>query len=155
MLGRFVLIQFRGVASVALRCLAIAAECLVIPEEQQEILTIFEKIQKETGWRVDFLGPELKKKWGWVEEHNYQQPPPAPSMMPTPPPYNDFYQQPGGTSLPPAPPQQAMPQIPRGIVNPLMKLADFKAPQHAYMNHYVAPAQQQQHSHQHHSHFLY
>ena len=42
-------VKDRGVASVALRSLAIAAECLVIRREQEEVLDIFEKIRKETG----------------------------------------------------------------------------------------------------------
>ena len=54
-----------GVASVALRSLAIAAECLTIRKEQEEVLQTFQKIKQETGWRVDFLHKELKGKWGW------------------------------------------------------------------------------------------
>ncbi len=46
--------------SVALRSLAIAAECLVIRREQEEVLEIFEKIRKETGWKVGFLNKELR-----------------------------------------------------------------------------------------------
>lgn len=57
----------RGVASVALRSLAIAAECLTNRREQEEVLQIFQKIKRETGWRVDFLQKELKQTWGWEE----------------------------------------------------------------------------------------
>jgi hypothetical protein len=57
-------VKDRGVASVALRSLAIAAECLVVRREQEEVLDIFEKIRKETGWKVGFLNKELKTKWG-------------------------------------------------------------------------------------------
>jgi len=110
---------------------------------QQEALTILEKIKKETGWRIDFLKPELKKKWGWVDDYQrqqqQQQQQPMPIMMQSPP--MDFQYQQASTSLPPAPPIQPVQQIPRGIVNPLMRTADFSAPTHPYQNYYVAPNQ--------------
>ncbi|KAI1007934.1 hypothetical protein K3495_g309 [Podosphaera aphanis] len=59
-------VKDRGVFSVALRSLAIAAECLVIRREQEEILRIFEKLCKETGWRVSSICKELRVTWGWV-----------------------------------------------------------------------------------------
>lgn len=57
-----------GVASVAIRSLAHAAETLEDRRAQEEVLQIFKKIHKETGWRVDFLFTELKDKWGWNED---------------------------------------------------------------------------------------
>ncbi|MCJ1292282.1 hypothetical protein MMC34_003832 [Xylographa carneopallida] len=142
-------VKDRGVASVAIRCVALAAECLVDPVEQNEIISILEKIKKETGWRIDFLKPELKKKWGWSDDYlrqqqqqqqqqQLQQQQQMPTMMHTPP-MEYQYQQ--STSLPPAPPI-TMPQMPpKGIVNPLMQAADFNAPKHPYQNFYVAPNQ--------------
>lgn len=56
-----------GVASVAIRSLAIAAECLTDRRSQEEVLSIFDRIQKHTGWRVDFVHKELPTKWGWTE----------------------------------------------------------------------------------------
>jgi hypothetical protein len=157
-------VKDRGVASAALRCIGIAAECLTDYKEQDEILRILEKIKKETGWRIDFLMPELKKKWGWNDDYLRQQQmataaaAAAQNMMHSPP-IADFQYNtssgsstgaptPGsstGSSLPPPPqvpvaPQPAMPQIPRGIVNPLMRTADFNAPTHPYQQYYVAPA---------------
>lgn len=41
--------------------------------QQTEILTILEKIKRETGWRIDFISPELKQKWGWTDEYVYSQ----------------------------------------------------------------------------------
>ena len=41
--------------------------------EQQEVLQIFDKINKETGWRIGFVYKELKEKWGWNEEPSPQQ----------------------------------------------------------------------------------
>lgn len=63
-------VKDRGVASVALRSLAIAAECLVTRHEQEEILEIFERIRKETGWKVGFLYKDLRQKWGWESYKN-------------------------------------------------------------------------------------
>ncbi|KAK4494608.1 hypothetical protein PRZ48_013964 [Zasmidium cellare] len=66
-------VKDRGVASVAIRSLAHAAEVLTDRKEQDEVLQIFEKINKETGWRIGFVYKELKEKWGWNEEPSPQQ----------------------------------------------------------------------------------
>lgn len=66
-------VKDRGVASVALRSLAHAAEVLTDRREQEEVLQIFDKINKETGWRIGFVYKELKEKWGWNEEPSPQQ----------------------------------------------------------------------------------
>lgn len=138
---------FRGVASVAIRSLAIAAESLNSRREQEEVLQIFEKIRQETGWRVGFVNDELKEKWHWAED---PPPPPAPEIPPpnilpslplvptytyppAPPP-------PPVPVLPPTPPTRpTRPTIPAGILNPLLATADFSMPQHPYKSHYVAP----------------
>ncbi|KAF1985073.1 hypothetical protein K402DRAFT_117502 [Aulographum hederae CBS 113979] len=61
-------VKDRGVASVALRSLAIAGECLTVKREQQEVLEIFNRISKETGWRIGFVNKELPEKWAWSKE---------------------------------------------------------------------------------------
>ncbi|KAF4774078.1 hypothetical protein HER10_EVM0008680 [Colletotrichum scovillei] len=61
----------RGVASVAIRSLAIASAVLTDPREQEEVLEILDKIHAESGWRLGSIHGELKKAWGW--------PSPAPS----------------------------------------------------------------------------
>ena len=61
-------VKDRGVASVAIRSLAHAAEVLTDRREQEEVLAIFDKINKETGWRIGFVYKELKEKWGWNQE---------------------------------------------------------------------------------------
>jgi len=141
-------VKDRGVASVALRSLAIAAECLTTRREQEEVLQIFDKIRQETGWRVGFLNSELKEKWGWNDD---VQPPPPPQQNFTANMQNSAniqYQQQAlqpqvtlqpmpATSLPPAPP--ARPRPPVGILNPLLATADFTMPQHPYQSYYVAP----------------
>jgi len=138
-------VKDRGVASVALRSLAIAAECLVIRQEQEEVLEIFEKIRKETGWKVGFLHKELKTKWGWQNEEALQQQMaaqqnslaqffPTTSQAPAP-----------ATSLPPAPPPSR--PMPSGILNPLLKTADFSLPNHPYQQYYQPPNQQHNFSH--------
>src|SRR5436189_3522754 len=63
----------RGVAAVSIRCLAIAAECLVTRQSQEEVLQIFDKIIKETGFQIGFLRGELVEKWGWNTAQSQQQ----------------------------------------------------------------------------------
>ncbi|KAG9236339.1 hypothetical protein BJ875DRAFT_482334 [Amylocarpus encephaloides] len=136
-------VKDRGVASVALRSLAIAAECLVIRREQEEVLEIFEKIRTETGWKVGFMNKELKTKWGWPSDDLPQLP-----SVPQQPSLAQFF--PSTTqapplpvvSLPPAPPP-ARPTLPSGILNPLLKTADFSLPNHPYQQYYQPPNQQQ------------
>lgn len=142
-------VKDRGVASVALRSLAIAAECLVVRREQEEVLKVFEKIRAETGWKVGFLNKELKVKWGWQEDA-VQQPPMVsqqpnslsqffPNATQAPPP------QAATASLPPAPPRPSA--VSSGIANPLLKTADFSLPNHPYQHHYQPPNSQAQFAH--------
>lgn len=133
----------RGVASVAIRSLAIAAECLVVRREQEEVLQIFDKIKKETGWRVGFLHKELKDKWGWNQDEalQAQQQSLMPSVAPTITSYAQYpstSQAPPPSSLPPAPPVQ---RRVGGIVNPIFANADFSSQPHPYQSYYVAPNQ--------------
>ena len=58
-------IKDRGVASIALRCLHHAAECLTNRREQEEVLRIFTRIHKDTGWRINFIPEDLMSKWKW------------------------------------------------------------------------------------------
>jgi hypothetical protein len=154
-------VKDRGVASVALRSLAIAAEPLTDRREQEEVLQIFDKIRQETGWRVGFVNTELKQKWGWDTPQNQDQKPP---QQPPPPPPPQQQQQRNGhmqesnvayQQQPQVVVHQQMPQVsvapapvqrrPTGFGNPLL-VADFSMPQHPYQTHYV-PAnivQQQQ-----------
>ena len=55
----------RGVASVAIRSLAIASCVLSDPREQDEVLEMLDKIHTETGWRLGKVHAELKNAWGW------------------------------------------------------------------------------------------
>ncbi|KAG0652776.1 Zinc finger transcription factor 37, partial [Hyphodiscus hymeniophilus] len=136
-------VKDRGVASVALRSLAIAAECLVERREQEEVLDIFEKIRKETGWKVGFLHKELKLKWGWQEQDAAQQQMAAQQNS-----LAQFFPsttQASATSLPPAPPQPPPRAMPSGILNPLLKTADFSLPNHPYQQYYQPPNLHQHH----------
>jgi len=128
-----------GVASVALRSLAIAAECLTSRREQEEVLQIFDKIRQETGWRVGFLHGELKEKWGWNNEQQNAEAANVNGNLQYQQQQQQQYQQQQApsTSLPPAPP--ARPRHPVGIPNPLLATADFNMPQHPYQSYYVAP----------------
>lgn len=71
-------------ASVALRSLAHAGECLTERREQQEVLDIFTKINRETGWRIAFVFKELKALWGWRDDPNIPSPHITSNSDPTP-----------------------------------------------------------------------
>ncbi|RAL59589.1 hypothetical protein DID88_006448 [Monilinia fructigena] len=135
-------VKDRGVASVALRSLAIAAECLVVRREQEEVLDIFEKIRKETGWRVGFLNKELKSKWGWPDEATQQQ-----QMMSQSNSLSQFF--PSNTQAPTSnpPPAPTRPAIPSGVLNPLLRAADFSLPNHPYQQYYQPPNTTNQFTH--------
>jgi len=67
-------VKDRGVASVALRSLAIAAECLNVRKEQEEVLQLFIRIHRETGWRIGFIPKDLAHSWGWDREPDFKLP---------------------------------------------------------------------------------
>ncbi|KAF3907622.1 hypothetical protein AA313_de0204945 [Arthrobotrys entomopaga] len=73
----------RGIASVALRPLAAAAELLTIREEQEEVIEIVRRISRETGWGVNFLLKELPARWGWNNPNQPQEPAPPTSLLTT------------------------------------------------------------------------
>lgn len=136
--GIVVHVKDRGVASVCLRSMAIAAEALVLREEQEEVMRIFQRIRKETGWNIEFLKTELPEKWGWNAEEQ---------MLRDDNSLNSFFpsgQGSGSGNLPPAPqvrPQQqsAASAMRGGILNPLLAKADFNLPNHPYQAFYQPP----------------
>lgn len=129
--------------------------------EQEEVIEIFEKINKETGWRIGFVYGELKDKWGWVEPvspEQYAQTHDAARKVEQNKPHgqHEIQLQPGfdlsiqhtNLSTPPSvgssvtPPNTAAPtkkRLPSGILNPLYAKADFNLPQHPYQDYYIAP----------------
>ncbi|PSN61883.1 hypothetical protein BS50DRAFT_639154 [Corynespora cassiicola Philippines] len=149
-------VKDRGVASVALRSLAIAAECLTERREQEEVLSIFDKIRQETGWRVGFVNAELKQKWGWDAQPQQQDQNPAAHVVNGNNAYQPQAQQPQVTfqpamppvSVPAAAPVPTRPRPPMGVPNPLLATADFTLPQHPYQSYYVAPNPMHQTAHQ-------
>ena len=120
-------VKDRGVASASIRCLAVAGDSLTVRREQDEVLEIFNRINKETGWRIQFIIDELKEKWGWTTQEFDTMGAPS------------FYQQ-GTAQMPPIPQQQRQ-KPPSGIVNPLYKNADFSASNPPYQGYYVPPTQ--------------
>lgn len=131
--------MYRGVASVSIRCLAIAAECVVGREAQEEVIAILDKIIKETGWQVGFLQHELIEKWGWNSATTHMSPHQGQhqQQMTTAGPSTDLGSSLLNSALPGAVPSR--PRVPQGIVNPLMATADFSFANHPYQSHYVAP----------------
>lgn len=64
-----------GVASVAIRSLAISGSVLHEPREQHEVLAILTRIYHHTGWNLSRVHLELKRAWGW-------EPPALPAPTP-------------------------------------------------------------------------
>lgn len=136
----------RGVVSAAIRCTAIAAEVLVDRYEQEEVLQILDKTQKDTGWKIDFISRHLKSKWGWTT-HSLTSPSTF-SGVPDGSNSNqhNMFAAPSGpvfnNSL--AMPVQSQPQVqsePKGmrdILNPWHS-GDFNLPKHPYKGDYVPP----------------
>ncbi|KAI2640882.1 hypothetical protein GGS26DRAFT_181056 [Hypomontagnella submonticulosa] len=143
----------RGVASVSIRSLAIVAEILTDLPEQQEVIGILERIDRETGWRLAGIVQGLKKIWGWEK---MEQKSLAAQFLPR---VNSGHEltmtlakrqqietiQATQTTTPPQ--QQSMPTVsasqqvaaPRPVhVNPL-NFADFSLPNHPYQNWYEPP----------------
>ncbi|WYZ45006.1 hypothetical protein EsH8_VIII_000322 [Colletotrichum jinshuiense] len=137
----------RGVASVAIRSLAIASAVLTDPREQEEVLEILDKIHAESGWRLGKIHSELKKAWGW------RSPTPSHAAVPgaaggdprgnssssyarSGPPGNPPAM---ATSSAPAPGSSGASAAPmKALVNPL-SFADFSLPNHPYQNWYEPP----------------
>ncbi|KAL2159494.1 hypothetical protein VTH06DRAFT_2499 [Thermothelomyces fergusii] len=55
----------RGLVSVAVRTLAVAAAALVDCRERDEVVTVLDRIQRETGWRLEKVVQNLRSTWGW------------------------------------------------------------------------------------------
>ncbi|KAI0456439.1 hypothetical protein F5B21DRAFT_152442 [Xylaria acuta] len=156
----------RGVASVSIRSLAIVSEVLTDRAEQQEVVAILERIDRETGWKLADVVAGLKRRWAW---ERMEQPSLTAQLL--------------GSSLPPgtamgnkqpsdravagqnssaaaaaaatpqqqmmmapatAAPQQMQPVVATSAqrpvrVNPL-SFADFSLPNHPYQNWYEPPS---------------
>ncbi|GCB26907.1 adhesion and hyphal regulator 1 [Aspergillus awamori] len=118
----------RGVASLSIRFLAIAAECLATREAQQEALGILEDIIKQTGWKAEHVKQELQEAWGWSDSHG----PPMHMSEDILALFNSDH--PLAADHTPA-----RPKVPAGVINPLMATADFSMENHPYQDYYVAP----------------
>ena len=141
----------RGIASVAIRSLAISASVLKDPREQKEVMDILEKINVETGWRLGKVHDELRKAWGWPSKNPAAPPPPKPQSASGPLPlqhqhqHQQHHQQHMAPAFPPAatsagaPPSILSAPLPRPPINPLLANSDFRNPVHPYPNWYKPP----------------
>lgn len=163
-------VKDRGVASVALRSLHTAAEWLNDRREQEEVLEIFTKIKKETGWQVNFVYKELKEKWGWEKTpdaplpqpssllqsanvHRNQNPATHYSQRQYHQQQQQYHHQDQQQQIQAQQHHQAVQTHPRPIrrhsqlVNPLMAATDLASlsPGHPYHPHYVSSPQVERH----------
>lgn len=115
----------RGIADIALRCLAIAAECLETQEAQQEVLDIFDNITNVTGGSVDPIKNDLKEIWSWVGAHPHTV---TPAQI-----HNHFFE------LDPSLTISETLDLPPSLSNPLLATGDFSMENHPYQGFYVPP----------------
>ncbi|KAE8146815.1 hypothetical protein BDV25DRAFT_44680 [Aspergillus avenaceus] len=124
-------IKDRGFASLSIRFLALAAECLVTREAQEEMFELLDIIAQETGWRAEDVKSGLQQTWGWnatQEQHPVTADPDALSLLNDP---HAFSLDPSSTLL----------KMPPGVVNPILAFSDFSTDPHPYGDSYVAPHQ--------------
>ncbi|PWY84843.1 hypothetical protein BO70DRAFT_334780 [Aspergillus heteromorphus CBS 117.55] len=126
----------RGVASLSIRFLAIAAECLTTREAQQEAFDILESIIKQTGWKSEHVKKELQDAWGWTDSHG----PPIPMSDDILALFNSDHDHDPDHPLDPVPRPHKMVVPSGGVVNPVMATADFSMEDRPYRDYYVAPA---------------
>ncbi|KAI0538048.1 hypothetical protein GGR58DRAFT_513298 [Xylaria digitata] len=159
----------RGVASVSIRSLVLVSEVLTNYAEQQEVVAILERIDRETGWKLAGIVAGLRKGWGWEKMNR----PALTSQLLVPPgnatsKHSAVTTQPLTTSaasqqmmLAPATqvPATAAPQQMQPVVTPFasrpmrvnpLSFADFSLPNHPYQNWYEPPSR----SNPYHSHGL-
>jgi hypothetical protein len=115
----------RGIADIALRCLAIAAECLQTREAQLETLDLFDTITKVTGSSAESIKNDLKQMWSWAGAHPHTV---TPAQM-----HNHFYE------LDPALSMSDNTGSSPSLSNPLMTTGDFSMENHPYQGFYVPP----------------
>ncbi|KAI1185312.1 hypothetical protein F5B17DRAFT_441962 [Nemania serpens] len=163
----------RGVASVSIRSLVIVSEVLTEYAEQQEVVAILERIDRETGWKLAGVIAGLKKKWGWEK---LEQPSLVAQLLgSTLPPGNRIDRQPvnrmvtgqalSGSATAAAPqqmmlmpvmhvpgtavPQQMQPVVTTSTSRPMrvnpLSFADFSLPNHPYQNWYEPPSRSNLH----------
>ncbi|KAK3988212.1 putative transcription factor [Cladorrhinum sp. PSN332] len=104
----------RGVASVAIRALAVAGAVLDDPREQEEVLSILDRIHDETGWKLTKVHEELKKAWRAQPERHTAGVAQMLAAAPVP--------------------------TTRPLVNPLLANADFGKEGAPYKNFWVMPS---------------
>ncbi|KAE8350417.1 hypothetical protein BDV28DRAFT_139173 [Aspergillus coremiiformis] len=121
----------RGVASLSLRFLAVAAEFLATREAQEEVFGIIDTIAKETGSRSEQVKEELQQAWGWNPSQPHQPVSADSTAVSLLNDHPTFDLDPTSTLL----------KMPPGVVNPIMAFADFSMDNHPYQDHYVAPHQ--------------
>ncbi|TGJ83629.1 hypothetical protein E0Z10_g5134 [Xylaria hypoxylon] len=150
----------RGVASVSIRSLILVSEVLTDYAEQQEVVAILERIDRETGWKLAGIITGLKKGWGWEKMTR-----PSLTSQLLVPPGNAMAGHPLVTTqqmmLAPAiqvpattAPQQMQPVVTTSASRPMrvnpLSFADFSLPNHPYQNWYEPPSR----SNPYHSHGL-
>ncbi|PLN86005.1 hypothetical protein BDW42DRAFT_159851 [Aspergillus taichungensis] len=120
-------IRDRGIAGLATRFLALAAESFRTRETQEETLKILDDIATRTGYSTESIKHDLQEVWGWKSA--------GCSSIESP----STYAAPNFTSSDSFGSVYTQLKMPPGIVNPIMACADFSMDNHPYQGYYVAP----------------
>jgi hypothetical protein len=138
-----------GITSVSICSLAIAAASLRDIREQEEVMNILTRINRETGWKLGRVTDGLIAKWGWPRDGHPAVPSTltsaAPSLVPPiqlPPatgPVSSFPSMSRAPQGPSSMPSSAPVAQPTRRVNPMLVNADFSEPNHVYQGFYVPP----------------
>lgn len=120
-----------GIASIAIRLLTIVGPSLIAREEQEEVVQILLRMNKQSGLHIENVEKRLKEAWGW-NRPGYLRRLSYPHM-------DDIYhghtpEMPHGMSRVLAPPMMRY----SPTSNPL-HTADFSLPNHPYQNWYEPP----------------
>ncbi|KAF7116830.1 hypothetical protein CNMCM5793_005411 [Aspergillus hiratsukae] len=121
-------VKDRSIAGLSIQFLAVAAECLVTKEAQEEAIKILDRIVKETGWPAEHIRNDLRQAWGWQIPHQQEVPFASTDTV-----LLLDGQYPLHTS------DTADLRCPPGAINPIMASADFSMENHPYREYYVAP----------------
>ncbi|RMJ23077.1 hypothetical protein PHISP_06053 [Aspergillus sp. HF37] len=111
----------RGMTSFPIWFFIIGAKCLVQRESQVEALGIVDDVLKDNSLRAEYIKNGLREAWGWDWDASTSHQTAAVEH----------------SVLDSATTFATRPEVPSGLVNPIMATADFSVEGHPYGNYYI------------------
>ncbi|KAK4466197.1 hypothetical protein QBC42DRAFT_90542 [Cladorrhinum samala] len=124
----------RAILSISIRCLIIAGSVLDAKPERDEVLALLERINRETGWKLDKAREELLTAWEGPTSKGFGAAATAGGINGARAGEGGGGGAAGGIKLLVAPVPTRPP-----MVNPLLANADFRLENHPYKNWWVLP----------------